>query len=347
MRLLGKIAYQLIFLGLLLVPALGQTPNVIPGCIYLASPPTLTNKQRSPLLCDVNGNLSTSGGGGTPGGSDLQVQYNNAGAFGGMAGTSWDNTNRSLTMTGATITASHPILELSQTWNNAATTFVGQSFAVTDTASGASSRLAEWKVGGADKVVFKKDGAVTVASVLTAQSTFVLGTTVNMLALSEGVLRLRTGAGGSATQLQFGDDAIISRPAAASFQFGAPDAAAPVAQSLGVQSVVAWTSNTAGANWTIKGSTSTGSGAAGDIVFQTGGTGAGATAQNTFATALTIKGATQEVVFAKNATFTEMTAPSAPAANGVYIYAEDNGTGKTRLMAIFPSDSAQQIAIEP
>lgn len=44
---------------------------------------------------------------------------------------------------------------------------------------------------------------------------------------------------------------------------------------------------------------------------------------------------------------TEMTAPSAPATNNVRIYAEDNGSGKTRLMALFPTGAAQQIAIEP
>lgn len=43
----------------------------------------------------------------------------------------------------------------------------------------------------------------------------------------------------------------------------------------------------------------------------------------------------------------EMTAPSAPGANKVRIYSEDNGSGKTRLMALFPSGAAQQIAIEP
>jgi hypothetical protein len=44
---------------------------------------------------------------------------------------------------------------------------------------------------------------------------------------------------------------------------------------------------------------------------------------------------------------TEMTAPSAPAANKARIYAEDNGSGKTRLMVLFPTGAAQQIAIEP
>ena len=45
--------------------------------------------------------------------------------------------------------------------------------------------------------------------------------------------------------------------------------------------------------------------------------------------------------------FIEQTAPAAPATNGVYIYAEDNGSGKTRLMALFATGAAQQIAIEP
>jgi len=45
--------------------------------------------------------------------------------------------------------------------------------------------------------------------------------------------------------------------------------------------------------------------------------------------------------------FVEMTAPSAPSANAVRLYAGDNGSGKTRLMALFPSGAAQQIAIEP
>jgi hypothetical protein len=43
----------------------------------------------------------------------------------------------------------------------------------------------------------------------------------------------------------------------------------------------------------------------------------------------------------------EMTAPAAPAANGYRIYAEDNGAGKTRLMVLFATGAAQQIAIQP
>lgn len=43
----------------------------------------------------------------------------------------------------------------------------------------------------------------------------------------------------------------------------------------------------------------------------------------------------------------EMSAPSAPAADKVVIYAVDNGAGKTQLMALFSSGAAQQLAIQP
>lgn len=43
----------------------------------------------------------------------------------------------------------------------------------------------------------------------------------------------------------------------------------------------------------------------------------------------------------------EVTAPAAPGANAGRLYFEDNGAGKTRLMCLFGSGSAQQLAIEP
>lgn len=44
---------------------------------------------------------------------------------------------------------------------------------------------------------------------------------------------------------------------------------------------------------------------------------------------------------------TEVTAPGVGGATSVRIYAEDNGAGKTRLMAQFGTGAAQQLAIEP
>jgi hypothetical protein len=65
-------------------------------------------------------------------------------------------------------------------------------------------------------------------------------------------------------------DAILSAPASATLQLGAADASSPVAQTLQVQNVVGGTSSTAGAAWTLQGSLSTGSGAAGLPSIKTG-----------------------------------------------------------------------------
>lgn len=50
----------------------------------------LTNIAGTNLNIDSNGNLNASGGGGSPGGSDSELQYNDAGSFGGLTGTAYD-----------------------------------------------------------------------------------------------------------------------------------------------------------------------------------------------------------------------------------------------------------------
>ena len=45
--------------------------------------------------------IASTGGGGTPGGSDTQIQFNNAGSFGGSANFTWDGTNVQIGATGA------------------------------------------------------------------------------------------------------------------------------------------------------------------------------------------------------------------------------------------------------
>ena len=94
---------------------------------------------------------------------------------------------------------------------------------------------------------------------------------------------------GSGTTLRDNRDTIIRRGgAAATVAFGGSDAASPVAQTLSVQNVVGGTSNTAGVNWTFKGSAGTGTGAGGDIIFQIAPPGGSGTTQNSFVTAFTI-----------------------------------------------------------
>lgn len=96
----------------------------------------------------------------------------------------------------------------------------------------------------------------------------------------------------------------ISWPVTAALQLGAAHAVSPVAQTLQVQSVVAGTTNTAGANWTLQGSLSTGTpaGAGGDIILKTTAVGAGATAQNTSVEVLRLTGATNNVKFRTSST---------------------------------------------
>ena len=113
------------------------------------------------LTVDSKGRITAASSGSvpSPAGSSLTMQYNNGGSFGGMSGTSWDDTNRSLTMTGATVTTSNPVLNLSQTWNAGAVTFTGIKLNVTNTASAAASLLLDLQVGGSTKANIDRSGA--------------------------------------------------------------------------------------------------------------------------------------------------------------------------------------------
>lgn len=77
----------------------------------------------------------------------------------------------------------------------------------------------------------------------------------------------------------------------ADFHLGLADAASPVAQTLSVQSVVAGTTNTAGANFSINGSQGTGTGAGGSLLLRTAPAGSSGTAQNALVTAVAITSA--------------------------------------------------------
>ena len=65
-----------------------------------------------------------------------------------------------LTLTGGTVTASAPVLDATQTWNNAAVTFTGLRVNVTNTASAAASLLADVQVGGSNVFSINRAGAL-------------------------------------------------------------------------------------------------------------------------------------------------------------------------------------------
>ena len=191
-----------------------------------------------------------------------------------------------LTLTGATQTTSQPVFNATQTWNNVATTFTGLKFNATDTTSAAASLLADLQVGSVSRFNVRKDGTIFLNSVTTAG---------DIGADSGGRILINSGGTGSGARitgtLQLGNaDLILSRKAAASLQIGAADAAAPVAQTIGVQSVIAGTSNTAGQNLTVRGSQGTGTGVGGSLLFQTAPAGGAGTAQNALVTQVTVAG---------------------------------------------------------
>lgn len=65
-----------------------------------------------------------------------------------------------LTANNGTLSASAPVLNLSQTWNNAAVTFTGLRLNVTNTASAAASLLVDFQVGGTSRMFIRDDGAI-------------------------------------------------------------------------------------------------------------------------------------------------------------------------------------------
>lgn len=214
----------------------------------------------------------------------------------------------STSLTGNIVTTSQPVLNLSQTWNAGAVTFTGLKFNATDTASAAASLLLDLQVGGTSKFIVDKNGYIgNTNGIYIGSSNSSAATNLTQYGLVQGSTSSITWRSGSTGTAQ---DLFLIRAAAATLQLGAADAAAPVAQTLQVQSVVSGSpANTAGANFTIKGSAGNGNGAGGSIIFQVAPAGtAGVQTQNAYTsyfginptkggTAATGNKATLELVF--------------------------------------------------
>jgi hypothetical protein len=197
-------------------------------------------------------------------------------------------------LTGTSATTS---LDIAQTWNTTGTP-TAVKCNVTDTASNAASLLMDLQVGGVSKFKVPKNGnpvfVVPTSGFLEVNGNGDGVRATNGSSISAyGIYGVRLGASntlswGSSADGPASVDTTLTRKAAASLQLGAADAAAPVAQTIGPQSVVAGTSNTAGQNLTVRGSQGTGTGVGGDIIFQVAPAGSSGTAQNTLAQAMRI-----------------------------------------------------------
>lgn len=70
-----------------------------------------------------------------------------------------------------TVTVDSPLLDATQTWNAGAIPFTALRVNITDTASNASSKLADLQIGGVSKFVVDKSGNVVISGDLTVQGT--------------------------------------------------------------------------------------------------------------------------------------------------------------------------------
>lgn len=289
-----------------------------------------------------------------------------------------------LSITGGTATANAPVLNATQTWNNAAVTFTGWQLNVTDTASNAASLLMDLQIGGVTRFGVSKSGNgvlfgagglgagnITFGTSLAASNSVILrgvGSTFSLEAFSNVSVNINSGLPlGWATATYTSPDLQLWR-----------DAANTLAQRNGINAQTLRVYNTFTdasnyergtfgytANVLRIGVEQAGTGTqrnltliswAGSMGFEVNGTlrcnitttdfqpqaDEGMSLGNLSSRRWLhiIQGAGYHQMF-------EMTAPAAPAANSVRIYAEDNGSGKTRLMALFATGAAQQIAIEP
>jgi hypothetical protein len=193
-----------------------------------------------------------------------------------------------LTISGYSLTGSNAssLIDLSGTWNTSGSA-IGIKFNATCT-SCANAQLIGLQVGGVRRFDVDTNGIVGINGVTGGSPRILVGLATETGRVSIGLdtfdnALIAFGPGGGSSR-----DTFLTRSAAASWHLGGVDAAAPVAQTLGVQGVVAGTSNTPGANWLLKGSDGTGTGVGGTIVLQTAPAGTTGTTQNPFATGLTI-----------------------------------------------------------
>ena len=207
--------------------------------------------------------IGSGGGGGTPGGSNSQVQFNNSSAFGGDSKFSWDNTNKLLTVgTGSTSPTT-----TNGTVATSAMNIIPQ--AVTYSISSAS-------------------GLVTINSAATGQMTYYSGANAISGTTNLYVSGSNIGIGTSNATYLLSLDGQAARTIGMQRDY----TAATVGQNLTVQAGGGTSAGTNlnGGNLVLSGGISTGTGTS-NIQFQTYPGVAASTTDNTPTTAMTITGA--------------------------------------------------------
>lgn len=197
---------------------------------------------------------------------------------------------------------------------------IGSFMNITCTTCTATSYLADWQVGSSSKFKVDVSGNETLSGDVTTSATgstsspvinfgssptgfYYTPAAIVFTIQNADYLKISANSGyfleqqasgrycWSSSGISSSCDTFLSRNAAATIHIGDADAASPVAQTLGAQGVVAGTTNTAGANLTIAGSKSTGTGVGGAILIQTTPAAASSgSSQNAEVTAVDIDG---------------------------------------------------------
>ena len=208
-----------------------------------------------------------------------------------------------LTLTGATQTASFPVLSATQTWNNAGVTFSGWKLNITNTASAAASTLIDLQVGAASKfnvdrsgilyigggnVGLKINGGNSPTFGNVSANYYVFGSNIPMQVTSSGGYGISSNASIADAAA---NDVIWTRSAAGVWQAGDANSAAPVAQTLRAQGSRAdIDTNVGGANYTVTSGNGTGTGTISSLILQSPvavGSGTGAQTMTTGLTPMT------------------------------------------------------------
>ncbi len=242
-------------------------------------------------------------------------------------------------ITSGTITTNVPGVNITQTWNAAGTTFDAPLFiGVTNSASAAGSLLADLQVGGLTAISFGRDSVINLKSQhgnvnpavnffqsmtdVTATAQIVQGgndlqvfvASTNSVAINALGVKIISGGsfGFSSGAPTTGLDTILTRAAAANWQFGTTNTTgvtAPTAQTISFQSTAGGASatNIAGADATVVASLGSGTGPSGKFIVKVGLTGTSGTTQNSPFPLLTLNpgaAATATVQFGDGTNFT-------------------------------------------
>jgi hypothetical protein len=72
----------------------------------------------------------------------------------------------SVTVTGGTVTASTPVVNVTQTWNASGVAFVGKKTNITNTASAGGSMIESWQLNSGDRMTLSTNGTLTISNAI-------------------------------------------------------------------------------------------------------------------------------------------------------------------------------------